>query len=234
METIEYRGFEIKIYPDDMAEDPRVEWGSVGKMVCCHSRYNLGDEHQRNRADYDQYFADLLGGQVPNYNDQFIDKGLDWILDTLENRYGFLILPLYLYDHSGLTINTSGFSCPWDSGQLGHIYATKEQIQYEWNGDREAARRYLLGEVEIYDHYLTGAVYGYNIEPINPANAIECDDSCWGFYGYDHRASGLLEMAQDAVDCAIDHWKTETLAMVKARQADRAVTMENKLMACAV
>ena len=41
-------------------------------------------------------------------------------------------LPLYLYDHSGITMNTGGFSCSWDSGQMGWIYATKEDIQKEY------------------------------------------------------------------------------------------------------
>jgi hypothetical protein len=42
------------------------------------------------------------------------------------------ILPVYLYDHSGLTINTTGFTCPWDSGQIGWIYASHEQVKAEY------------------------------------------------------------------------------------------------------
>jgi hypothetical protein len=38
-------------------------------------------------------------------------------------------LPVYMYDHSGCTINTTGFSCGWDSGQVGIIYADKDQIK---------------------------------------------------------------------------------------------------------
>lgn len=42
------------------------------------------------------------------------------------------ILPVYMYDHSGLTINTTGFSCPWDSGLLGWIYASHDKIKEEF------------------------------------------------------------------------------------------------------
>ena len=61
----------------------------------------------------------------------------DWFLDDclsalttgelfslVEQMDGMVILPLYLYDHSGITMNTCGFSCPWDSGQVGWIYAS--------------------------------------------------------------------------------------------------------------
>ena len=41
---------------------------------------------------------------------------------------GFTMLPLYLYDHSGITMSISPFSCPWDSGQVGWIYCTPDAI----------------------------------------------------------------------------------------------------------
>ena len=43
----------------------------------------------------------------------------------------YILLPLYLYDHSGITMNTTGFSCSWDSGQVGFIYASKARFKEE-------------------------------------------------------------------------------------------------------
>ena len=69
----------------------------------------------------------------------------------------FLMLPLYLYDHSGITMNTTGFSCPWDSGQVGWIYASKEDALREFGGKtftaatRKKAEDRMRGEVEYYD-----------------------------------------------------------------------------------
>lgn len=59
------------------------------------------------------------------------DEILDWIdVGVLRTLLGesdqIAMLPLYLYDHSGITMNTSGFSDPWDSCQVGYIYMTKE------------------------------------------------------------------------------------------------------------
>lgn len=98
------------------------------------------------------------------------------------------MLPLYLYDHSGITMSTSPFSCPWDSGQVGFIYATRRAVLKEWNKKRmsptlnEQATQVLLAEVKEYNQYLTGDVWGYIIED----DAGEQLDSCWGFYGAEY------------------------------------------------
>ena len=95
----------------------------------------------------------------------------------------YCILPIYLYDHSGLTINTTGFSCPWDSSQVGWIYASHVEISNEYNTlftDRLAEKAIvrLKGEVESYDHYLRGDCYRYTLYQDN-----EEIDSCGGFIG---------------------------------------------------
>lgn len=102
-----------------------------------------------------------------------------------------IILPLYLIDHSGLSMRTYSFSdCDpgcWDSGQVGFIYCTLKDIKdcfmlkdaEEITPEiLETSRKNLEAEVEEYDKYLTGEVYGY----ILFENGEEID-SCWGFYG---------------------------------------------------
>ena len=93
-----------------------------------------------------------------------------------------MILPLYLYDHSGITMNTTGFSCPWDSGQVGWIYADKRRIEAEYGKvtpeTMEKARQVLEGEVKSYDYFLTGQCYGFQLF----REDVEVD-SCWGFLG---------------------------------------------------
>ena len=42
-----------------------------------------------------------------------------------------IILPLYLYDHSGISMKTTPFSCQWDSGQVGWIYVEKKKCLQE-------------------------------------------------------------------------------------------------------
>ena len=85
---------------------------------------------------------------------------------AIEKHY--VMLPLYLYDHGGLSISTGAFSCPWDSGLVGWIYADRDTMLREWGGSskrltkqiKDKARKCLVGEVENYDQYLRGDVYG--------------------------------------------------------------------------
>ncbi len=81
----------------------------------------------------------------------------------------------------------------WDSGQVGFIYCTQKEIDFEWGGDKKRAEEYLRQEVETYDKYLTGDVYGITVT--NPKDGEEIEN-CWGFYGLDH----AKEEANDRAD----------------------------------
>lgn len=167
VEKIQYKGYTIKVYQDDDPMNPRIDFDNFGHMVCSHGRYNLGDiqigRYQHNK----ECFPDV------EYAKEFV------------KRKDIISLPLYLYDHSGLTMQTYPFSCPWDSGQVGFIYVTKEEIRKEYSCKlvtkkiREKAIALLKSEVEIYDQYLTGNVWGYRIFD----SQGEERDSCWGYYG---------------------------------------------------
>lgn len=115
-----------------------------------------------------------------------------------------IILPLYLYDHGGITISHGRFSCPWDSGQVGLHYMTKEAVQREWDGDLEKAKKYMEGELETYDHYLRGNVWGFYIETEDG----EYLDSCGGFFGDEIEETGMLEAVEEKyVDLLKDAWE---------------------------
>ena len=179
IETTQKNGFILKLLYDDYPLNPRVSEDSAGTMVCWHRRYNLGDKHS---------FEDSLAFNA-------------W---RKTNGKGGVILSLYLYDHSGLTMQTRPFSCPWDSGQVGYIYATKETIVKEWGKTGKLTRtskakalKYLEAEVETYDQYLRGDVYGYIIEDAQGEHV----DSCWGFYGFDY--------ANQEAQAQLDYWISE-------------------------
>ena len=93
-----------------------------------------------------------------------------------------------------ITISTSSFSCRWDSGQIGWIYITKDKIEAEgWTP--EQADKYLEGEVEVYDNYLTGEVYGFRIEDADGENV----ESCWGYYG-DGGKEDMIKECKSTID----------------------------------
>lgn len=159
-----YRGYTINIIPDDDPDDPR-GWGNLGHMICSHRRYNLGDE-QFNAEDYDSAL------EVEEY--LMIERG------------AVICLPLYLIDHSGLRLNTSGYRSidpqGWDWGLVGFIYTTIAEID-EWYGNHDQetikkAEEQLRQEVDIYDKFISGQVYGYIVYD-NEGLEIS---ACYGWY----------------------------------------------------
>ena len=168
-----YQGHTIKIYHDCDPESPR-DWDNLGTLICAHSRYQLGDKH--NFADAREFLLDLLE------LDDEVGLSVDDLLKRAEKIA--VILPVYLYDHSGLVMNTIGFHCPWDSGQVGFIYVKLSDIRKEYSIKRISAKRrlqvatYLRNEVQTFSDYISGAVYGYVVEKED-----EEIESCWGFIG---------------------------------------------------
>lgn len=177
-ETKEYKGYQIEIDNDSYPMNPRTEYDNLGEMLCFHSRYQLGDEHSHSIKE----------------------------VKEMAESGDYIVLPLYLYDHSGITMNTTGFSCPWDSGQVGVILVSKEKVRKEYVWKRvtkerqEQIEKYLRGEVKTYDSFIRGDVFGYQIKKDE-----EDLDSCWGFFGTDFEKNGLLEYAKNAIDCEIAH-----------------------------
>jgi hypothetical protein len=139
-------------------------------MICWHSRYNLGDKH-----DYADTAAFL---EAVDFDD-------------------CVVLPVFIYDHSGITVRTTPFDCPWDSGQIGWIYCDAERLCRDFAGDRDKAESALRSEVSVYDDYLTGNVYGFIVEERNGDDWEEVD-SCWGFYGDDIHTNGIADYLDDA------------------------------------
>ena len=146
-------------------------------------------------SSYNTYFkkwyheASFEGNMETNQQDIF-----ESLVDTLPNAdlYALaagknIILPLNLYDHSMLSMSVSSFigraqHAEWDSGQVGWIYATSEDIEKEYGSltpeSCEKAKLLLESEVECYDYYLSGQCYGFRLYE----NGEETD-SCWGFLG---------------------------------------------------
>jgi len=96
MELIEeYKGYEIHAEQDTDAVNPIKEWGTLGTFACFHGHYDLSNTDEYGNADE--------------------------LYEFLKST-PCVTLDLRLYDHSGLTISTAPFSCPWDSRQVGRVY----------------------------------------------------------------------------------------------------------------
>lgn len=233
--------YRYELIRDDDPMNPR-ECDNLGTMACWHRRYVLGDEQPsespeewiRNMSGLDddqldtakERFYNLLANKSPpqTLSDEIAlwDRADSLLLEKCQNLFDryYLSLPLYLYDHSGVTMSCAAFSCPWDSGQVGIIYVSKERLRQEYSvraitqAIREKALAVLRAEVEEYDRYLTGDCWGYEIYEMdddpdmiaagyendgycaNPPPRTRTLDSCWGFLGYEYAE----EAAQEAMD----------------------------------
>lgn len=99
-------------------------------------------------------------------------------------------LPVYAYVHSGSTISTKPFSCPWDSGQSGIAWMTYEDALSIFGemkfgkkvltaAGRAKAEEYIRGTVECFDKWLTGEACGWVITDTQTGEEV---DSCGGYY----------------------------------------------------
>lgn len=108
------------------------------------------------------------------------------------------IFGLEAYIHSGVVLSLSQEGNfpdrQWDVSQLGLVFASKEEFK-----TRTKARKAVLVLIETWNDYLSGDVYGYLIENTSG----EESGGCWGFYGYDHEKSGLIESAKGEIKEAL-------------------------------
>ena len=84
-------------------------------------------------------------------------------------------------------MNTSPFSCSWDSGQVGWVFVTDEDAQKYLYADEDGSYdNALKGTVAVLDDYLRGNVWGYRIlKRCRCCGSTERNEveSCWGFIG---------------------------------------------------
>lgn len=168
-------GNTLKVLSDMTPESPR-EWDNLGKFVLSHKRYNLPNEL--------------------NYNFNNFDSWESVLKDLKKSFNAKVIFSVRGYDHSGLSIscdNSPPFNDRWDSGQLGFIIATEEDIKKEFSVKKitkktlKKVEEILKGEVEIYNKYSNGEVYGFIEEKANTCDCCKHTDyevvnSVWGYY----------------------------------------------------
>lgn len=223
----------VRVVPDTDPIDPR-DWGCIGRMICFHSRYNLGDDHHYDSDDWKEQLAceadDGLADRLDHVRNEVYDvlsdcavadggygnsdahdyaiskvnatcdKLVDWAFDA-----GYAALPLYLYDHSGITMNTGGFNCMWDSGCVGVIVCDNDTIYREYGGDKGMALRALKAEVKDYDNYLTGNIWTLIAEERDDDGEWDYVDSISGIDGDDVADAAKECFNDDFADCEVEY-----------------------------
>jgi len=191
-ENIEYKGHKIVIENDDDPQNPRTEWDNLTEIHCCSSRYYLG-EH--NHKDWDDCRAAIAE----------------------HKRNGAMVFQVFAYIHGSTHLSLESFhnACLpqghayFDSGPCGWIVVPKKGIMENWGGKkwtkklREKAYDVAKGDIETFNQYLNGEVYGYIVD--------DGGDSCWGYYSVED----AMDEAKSIVDWIVKEAKKSHFEQVK-------------------
>lgn len=180
--------WELLIAPDEWADSPR-EWGNLGK-ICVPTRC--------------KYFKDESG----------LADSLDWYNSkadkkTLE-KLGYIVFPLSVYDHSGVSVYIGGKCDAWDSGQVGWYIVNKKDACEWYNAKRinkkllEKIENFAEKEVKTFNRYLNGEIYNYTL--IHNGEEV---DSCGGFYDNDSYLGFIDDIYEQLPDEFINAFTVE-------------------------
>lgn len=189
----EYRGHHINIYYDESPESPR-EWSNIGTFYTTHHRYRTENEFDKD-FDMEEVYVD---GRPGHFRKTFLRD--------------YIALNIYLYDHSGQAVSSAPFSCRWDSGWFGMVAVSVEAVKKEFGWDKITSYRrrkikgYLQNEIDTYNEYLHGEVYGFQITSVSDDSEVL--DSCWGYFG-DAGLEQLKDECRDLIDNIITRQKEQ-------------------------
>lgn len=133
--------YRVCIEGDEFCESPR-EWDNLGTFVTWQSKRVSPDAN--SFESHKEFFAQI-------------------------DAKTHVVLPVYCCEHSGISYNTTGFNCSWDSGQVGFIYCSKADaiecfgVKNFTQKVKERAIHCLTSEVEIYSAWANGQCYSYII-----------------------------------------------------------------------
>lgn len=257
--------FRCYVETDNDPLNPRYDYdGNIGKMMCWHRHYQLGDYKDNDYENNEYFLSDMLRKNVPeksiiNYvKNKKASNGLElrynrkekmwqlwgtyywlplgsckdasfgvieenenieWLVDEiiealpqqdvwylLEKHANIIFLPLYLYDHSGISMSCSHgypYNDRWDSCCVGYIYTDKETVldtcgnanKRNW---KKIAYENMRGEVEIYNQMLVGEVYDIFVEEYDgKLDDWDFADYCGGFFNDKWGEELLVNIARD-------------------------------------
>ncbi|MAX51512.1 MAG: hypothetical protein CMH22_05990 [Methylophaga sp.] len=220
METIIYKGIEIEVKREEYSENPFEEWDGCVPLMYEGGRnwegdFSKGDiiDYLRNYLSYNQVkrhqsrLLDLMGEDVEEFKEDYPLEDYDrtemikddilysWLDESIDNKTAFCE-EFNIKHYSGASRGYSQgdyaevFMC-WtpEFGKItGRTYESMNDETFECN-------------FELFEAWAWGDVYYYTIE--------ETGDSCGGFYGDNHRKSGLLEYAEDSIDCYLEDKKKQ-------------------------
>ena len=188
IETYESDRYRLEIHCDYSSDYSPMDDDNLSTIVCSHGRYALGNYDKVDFKAYDSWY---------DYYRALI-KSLGGKKEIIYES------PLFMYDHGGVVLSLSPFSCRWDSGKVGFVFVTRKSIKAMKGVTRITKKvkaeiaESVAAELYEYNNYLAGNVYGFELYVLATCkccdhNASELEDSCWGFIA-DDDVKALEEM----------------------------------------
>lgn len=203
-----FKFVEIQVKQDDNpAMNPVRDYDMFGKMIFFHRRMSLG--HESPSCSVDEWIQNWLHKNTELDYDKVenMSQSESWAEFEKIN----FVIPVYAYEHGGITIRCKSKGTGWDSfdsGQLGFTFASYEDIRKNFGRGKthrltsaaiKRAENCLISEVDEYDNYLNGNVWGYIITNKETGEEL---DSCWGFIGEESHC-------QEEAESAAEHYEKD-------------------------
>lgn len=192
IETVKRGGFTAHIYYDTDTLNPRKDWDNLGKIV---SRRLTSDVNFKFSGDRETDIERLNKNSAQPLSSLFI------CIRTAARRSIRLVSRVL-----GIAGRQAGF------------FATTEDICKEYNckrvnpAIRHRVAQILIGEIETYDQYIRGEVYGYELFD-KTGNVI---DSCCGIYGCDYVKEEVSSLIDWHIRQAAEEEKAQFALFVNA------------------
>jgi hypothetical protein len=232
VETYTHHGVEVKLFPDYDCPSPRDCDGKIGEMFVSYPGYELGDTQLPSDG-----FEPIRCPVCEGIGVKLTPRGMTdppvcerckgdceitpTIHEWLVSEKAIAAVPLFVYEHSGITMRTGGLiwlakegikpsdtesrerfavdTDGWDTSFVGFAVVREDEIKDAMGDDWEKHRmpewvsEAVNGEVEEYARYLEGDCYGYVVADDTPFH-----DSCWGFIGFKYAKQEANQAAEHA------------------------------------
>jgi len=147
---VPYKGYVVNI--ECYASDEKFfdVFDSDFTLACMHRDYTLGNKRV---TDDIKFFQELLHTE---------EEDGQTLKDRFEASEKYISLPLYIYDHSGISMSTSFIGDRWDTSQVGYIYITRAQARKNFQSKRLSKKliaqikQEMIDFVRLYSAYLSG------------------------------------------------------------------------------
>lgn len=151
LRQVEDEKYRLQIFYEHEPVNPRSDGESFYTIACKQGRYSFGD------LDIDQ---DENVGAWGTARDGEFRQG------------NYFVLPVYAYVHGGVALSAVPFAgSNFDSGQIGWMYGEVSDLEsaLACSGGElsRQVKQQMLEELEAYNSYLRGEVYGFSVESVN-------------------------------------------------------------------